>query len=243
MSSDARFDKYLMEARIPYLYPSMINPHELIKDDLTDENEPEEKPEEKWVWIHGFKGTDANMCCRDQQYELGKAYEMDADVEVCKNGYHLCRNLSGVFNFYSVGKGNRFFEVSALVREKDLEKQELKRAIRGVVYRIPYSPNDKLAAKSIIFLRELSVNEVFEALDNKEGFAEWTEDDKKEALITSIARVRDKINVRKLIEVGYSEIFATYLASEGLFNVAYAVGSQPGLSMEMKCLAIFTNND
>ena len=242
MSNVAQFDKYLMDARIPHLYPSTINPHELIKDDITDEKKPEEKPEEKWIWIHGFKGTDANMCCRDQQYELGKAYEMDADVEVCKKGYHLCRNLSGVFNFYSIGKGNRFFEVSALVREKDLEKQELKRTVGSVVYRIPYSPNDKLAAKSIIFLRELSVNEVFEAL-GPEKYADWSEDDKKEAMLTNTRAVHEKINARKLVEVGYSEIFATYLVSEGLFNVAYAVGSQPGLSMEMKCLAIFTNND
>ena len=81
-------------------------------------------PEAEWVWVEGYKGTDKNMCCKDYQYILGATHSLpdEEEVELCKNGFHLCLNLNEVFNFYPIGEGNRFFKVQALVRKSDKKK-------------------------------------------------------------------------------------------------------------------------
>ena len=37
-----------------------------------------------WVWVEGYKGTDANMRCKDYQYELNVQHDMpdDSMIEV-----------------------------------------------------------------------------------------------------------------------------------------------------------------
>ena len=62
--------------------------------------------------MKGYKGMDANMRCRGMQYEVGKSYHVDGNVEVCSNGLHFCERLTDVFDFYE-RDGNRFFEVEA----------------------------------------------------------------------------------------------------------------------------------
>ena len=62
--------------------------------------------------IKGYKGMDANMRCRGMQYEVGKTYHADGNIEVCENGLHFCENLRDVFDYYE-HDGNRFFEVEA----------------------------------------------------------------------------------------------------------------------------------
>ncbi|MGV3698295.1 A1S_2505 family phage non-structural protein, partial [Flavobacterium sp.] len=50
--------------------------------------------------IIGFKGFDPNMKCRDFQYEFGKDYEMDGEVEACSRGFHFCEHPLNVFSYY-----------------------------------------------------------------------------------------------------------------------------------------------
>lgn len=230
------FNDYHMDAKS--MYPNIIiKPlSDMIKDDIVDK--PEETKPEDWVWVRGFKGTDANMNCRDTHYELNKVYEMGDDVEICNKGYHLCLNLKDVFSYYNVQKGNRFFEVSALVKRRDYEDMKANMSPSLTCVAWLGKSTDKIVAKSIIFLRELSVDEVFNALDG-DGYKDWTEVDKKEAMMIGTRKVRERINTKKLIDLGYNEIFAAYLVDNCKFDVAYAVANQPGLSMEMKCLAIF----
>ena len=85
--------------------------------------EDEPKPQEEWVWVDGYKGTDKDMKCRDFQYELHKVYDMPEDAEIveCSSGFHLCLEKEHVFRFYDIGKGNRFFKVKALVCRSDYE--------------------------------------------------------------------------------------------------------------------------
>ena len=40
---------------------------------------------------NGYKGFDKNMCCRDQQYEVGREYEWN-EIEICRKGGHFCEN-------------------------------------------------------------------------------------------------------------------------------------------------------
>ena len=64
--------------------------------------------------IEGYKATDRDMKCRGYQYEIGKEYEMpvDAELKLCKNGFHFCRYPSGVWAFYN-DLGTRIFKILA----------------------------------------------------------------------------------------------------------------------------------
>ena len=62
--------------------------------------------------MKGYKGTDEHMKCRGMQYEVGKTYHADGDINVCFNGLHFCERLTDVFDYYN-REGNRFFEVDA----------------------------------------------------------------------------------------------------------------------------------
>ena len=61
--------------------------------------------------IHkGYKATDQNMCCKGHQFELGKWYEVEGDLKMCKNGFHFCEYPSGPWRYY---QNCRIFEVEA----------------------------------------------------------------------------------------------------------------------------------
>ena len=47
-----------------------------------------------------YKAFNADMTCRDFQYEEGKTYEFDDDPKLCKCGFHACLNFADVFNYY-----------------------------------------------------------------------------------------------------------------------------------------------
>ena len=63
--------------------------------------------------VKGYKGMHSDMTCRGMQYEVGKTYHAEVTVELCRNGFHFCRKLTDVFNFYYRAKEHRFFEVEA----------------------------------------------------------------------------------------------------------------------------------
>lgn len=60
--------------------------------------------------IKGYKGFDKNMKCRNFQYEIGKDYTYEGDVECCKCGFHFCENPFDVLSYYSPSS-SRFCEV------------------------------------------------------------------------------------------------------------------------------------
>ena len=223
-----------------------------INDDITQEdtkNAIKTLEEEEYIWVKGFKGTEKDMSCKGYRYELGKQFDLDDDINpvLCEKGFHFCKNLENVFRYYKIGDGNRFFEVKALVKKSDLDPERKKNNIPTTY--VPYGyllgfddGKDKYAAKSIQFIRELTVDEVFETVTDSD-VREWTEEQKKRAMETSISAVRKEVREFELCAAGYSPAFSKYISVDaGRYATAMAMASLPDVSMDVKVMAIFMDN-
>ena len=62
--------------------------------------------------VKGFKGFNEDLTCRGFQYEIGKTYKHNGEVELCRSGFHFCRKLEDVHNFYNL-KTSRICEIVA----------------------------------------------------------------------------------------------------------------------------------
>ena len=76
-----------------------------------------------------YKATDKDMKCREFQYELGKAAEVDGDIKLCKNGLHACEMPLDVLCYYAPGDGSRYFE--AELEDVSDEKRSNDTGVRG----------------------------------------------------------------------------------------------------------------
>jgi hypothetical protein len=199
------------------------------------ESTPE--PEEEWIWVEGYKGTDKDMKCLNYQYELGVQYDMPEDepIQECKSGFHLCLSLHDVYDYYPVGEGNRFFKVKALVRASDAKKYQSSYIYYSDTQYFTGSRNNKLASKSIIFLSELASDEI---LEGAKIIHHLPSQYYQMAIDHSINYAFETYQKDALIEDGYSEAFAYHIISIKKFDIAHAVGSQKDLSMDVKVLTI-----
>lgn len=184
--------------------------------------------EEEWIWVTGFKGTDKNMRCRDCQFEIDKQFDMPENDQIvmCHSGFHFCDKLNNVYDYYAVQDGNRFFEVKALVR----------RWKKDGYYKVEQR-HDKMVAKSIVFTRELTIEEIFNAVDDSE-VKNWNIEQKELARQTSVRQAKDSIRVKTLMDLGYSEAFAQFAVRKGSYDIAYTMGNTPNVSMDVKVLTV-----
>lgn len=218
---------------------------DILRDAIADKAEA--TPEE-WIWVDGFKGTDAHMCCRDYQFEMNKQFNIPADVEPkeCESGFHLCLKLDNVFKYYHIEDSNRFFRVRALVRRADLERVNGKIDTSGMnaadIWRTMCLAEycDKLTSKSIIFLSELTPDEILAATNY--DTSEWSKEDKAEAMKAGPVKVRDKYCALELMTLGYSKLLAEYMVNHRKYDIAKALGSQKDLSMDARIIAIFEDD-
>ena len=62
--------------------------------------------------VKGYKGFNEDLTCRGFQYEIGKTYKHNGEVELCRSGFHFCRKLKDVYQFYNL-KTSRICEIEA----------------------------------------------------------------------------------------------------------------------------------
>ena len=63
--------------------------------------------------MRGYKAFDENLSCRGYQYEVGKSYHHDGDIELCVSGFHYCRILADCFSHYAFSGHPRVCEIEA----------------------------------------------------------------------------------------------------------------------------------
>lgn len=219
------------------IFKKIVKEAEALDLELDTLNTSKEK-EEEWIWVEGFKGTDKNMQGHNNfQYELNKQFDMpeDAVIEECHCGFHFSLTLTDVRPYYDIKNNNRFFKVKALVRKKDYENYGL---YRYAGY-LSISSN-KLAAKSIVLLQELSNEEIFyEHLKLNNTIQPEYFDLAREKGMNFAVEEQNKII---LIADGYSELITKIIIDKDKYRIAHALASQPELSMDIKIYTIFCSN-
>lgn len=82
--------------------------------------------------IIAYKGFDANLCCGNFQYEVGKEYFQEGEIVCRKNGFHACANPLDVLMYYEAEYGSRFciVEQSGIIRSNTGNSQHASSKIR-----------------------------------------------------------------------------------------------------------------
>ena len=92
--------------------------------------------------IKGYKVFNPDWTCRGFQYEVGKTFKHDGNIEMCGAGFHFCQKISDCFNYYAFNSSNKVAEVEAT----------------GLVE----TREDKSVTNEITILRELTWHEVLD---------------------------------------------------------------------------------
>lgn len=64
--------------------------------------------------IKGFKVFNADWTCKGFQYEVGKTFVHNGNIEMCGKGFHFCQKASDCFNYYNFNSNNKVAEVEAI---------------------------------------------------------------------------------------------------------------------------------
>ena len=64
--------------------------------------------------IKGYKVFNPDWTCRGFQYEVGKTFKHEGNIEMCGAGFHFCQKISDCFNYYDFNSNNKVAEVEAI---------------------------------------------------------------------------------------------------------------------------------
>lgn len=56
-----------------------------------------------------YKGFNDLLQCKSFQYEVGQTYTMDEPIRLCGKGFHFCKLLTQVFNYYPLNRTDNVF--------------------------------------------------------------------------------------------------------------------------------------
>lgn len=82
--------------------------------------------------IIAYKGFDENLCCRGFQYEIGKEYVHEGEIECCESGFHACTNPFDVLEYYKADGKNRYCEVeqSGMIKTDNCDSKQASSKIK-----------------------------------------------------------------------------------------------------------------
>jgi hypothetical protein len=65
--------------------------------------------------MKGYKASFNGKCYNDFQFEVGKTYELNYRPIICRQGFHFCRNVHNVIEYYDIMDRNFvLFEIETL---------------------------------------------------------------------------------------------------------------------------------
>jgi hypothetical protein len=99
--------------------------------------------------MKGYKVFNPDWTCNDFQYKVGKTFEMEGEVIMCRRGFHFCKKATDCFEYYSFDSKNKVAEVEAL---GDVETE-----------------GNKSCTNKIHIIRELSWYEVLDLVNTGAG--------------------------------------------------------------------------
>jgi hypothetical protein len=99
-----------------------------------------------------YKGFNADMTCRDFQYEEGKSYEIEEKIKCCYRGFHACTNLLDVFNYYN-GKIGTEIVIHEVYLSGEIDEDN--------------NDDSKTCASKIEIGRRLSLKDINEIINSK----------------------------------------------------------------------------
>lgn len=63
--------------------------------------------------MKGYKVFNSDWTCRGFQYKVGGTYKHEGEMEICKAGFHFCKQLVDCFNYYSFNPKNKVAIIEA----------------------------------------------------------------------------------------------------------------------------------
>lgn len=62
----------------------------------------------------GYKAFKEDLTCKNFHYEIGNTYEIEGELEICKNGFHFCEDIKNVYRYYPMDNSTRVCKIEAL---------------------------------------------------------------------------------------------------------------------------------
>ena len=72
--------------------------------------------------IKSYKGFNNNLTCRGFQYEIGKDYSLDGNVQICERGFHACENPLDVMGYYFMDDNGNMARFCEVEQSGDIER-------------------------------------------------------------------------------------------------------------------------
>lgn len=63
--------------------------------------------------MKGYKVFNPDWTCRGFQYKVGETYKYEGEIEICKAGFHFCKQLVDCFNYYNFNPKNKVAIIEA----------------------------------------------------------------------------------------------------------------------------------
>lgn len=87
--------------------------------------------------IKGYKVFNPDWTCRGFQYEVGKTFKHDGNIEMCGAGFHFCQKASDCFDYYRFDSRNKVAEIEAIGRVETSGNKSVTDEIK-IVREIPW---------------------------------------------------------------------------------------------------------
>ena len=89
------------------------------------------------IIIKGYKVFNPDWTCRGFQYEVGKTFKHDGNIEMCGAGFHFCQKARDCFNYYRFDNQNKVAEIEAIGRVETSGNKSVTDEIK-IVREIPW---------------------------------------------------------------------------------------------------------